>query len=126
MDQLTQSGRWVRDYIRGGGGSPSPSPPSGSGGCCRFGADCGDCGDDGTGWCHLSSSNCNTCTGTFDPSAASPSCNGGGNPSPSPSPSPTPPSTGGRCCYGGGCSGCNGEGEWCSSSASACQDSCGG
>merc|ERR1711972_1229682 len=28
------------------------------GGCCRFGADCGDCGEDGTGWCHQSASNC--------------------------------------------------------------------
>merc|ERR1712176_184406 len=43
-------------------------------GCCRFGADCGDCGEDGTGWCHESASNCETCTGTFDPSAAAPSC----------------------------------------------------
>jgi len=74
MDQLTQSGRWVRDYIRGDGGSPSPSPPGGSGGCCRFGADCGDCGDDGTGWCHLSADNCAVCTGSFDPSGPSPGC----------------------------------------------------
>ena len=126
--ELTQSGKWVRNYIRGGGGSPSPPP--GGGGCCKFGADCGDCGDDGTGWCHQTASNCDVCTGTFDSSAPAPSCNGGGNPSPSPSPSPpptppTPPSSGGQCCYGGGCSSCNGEGEWCSSSASAC-GSCGG
>lgn len=130
--ELTQSGKWVRNYIRGGGGSPSPPP--GGGGCCKFGADCGDCGDDGTGWCHQTASNCDVCTGTFDSSAPAPSCNGGGNPSPSPSPSPpptppspppTPPSSGGQCCYGAGCSSCNGEGEWCSSSASAC-GSCGG
>merc|ERR1719362_1783123 len=84
-----------------------------SGGCCRFGASCGDCGEDGTGWCHQSASNCAVCTGSFDSSAPAPSCGGGGSPSPSPTPiviptpSPTPPSTGGQCCYGGGCSSCN-------------------
>jgi len=41
-------------------------------------------------------------------------------------PVPTPPSTGGQCCYAAGCSSCNGAGEWCSSSASACEGSCGG
>merc|ERR1719246_130691 len=45
---------------------------------------------------------------------------------PTPPPSPTPPTTGGQCCYGGGCSSCNGAGDWCSSSASACEGSCGG
>merc|ERR1711972_1054419 len=39
---------------------------------------------------------------------------------------PTPPTTGGQCCYTSGCSSCNGAGEWCSSSASACEGSCGG
>merc|ERR1719346_317446 len=75
-------------------GNPSPSPPSPSppgppstgGGCCRFEADCGDCGEDGTGWCHQSASNCEVCTGVFDPSASAPSC--GGSPSP---PGPSPP-----------------------------------
>lgn len=116
--------------------TPAPTPPT-SGGCCRFGASCGDCGDDGTGWCHQSAGNCAVCTGSFDSSASTPSCGGGGSPSPSPSPSPnpvptpstpapTPPSTGGQCCYGGGCSNCNGAGEWCSSSRSACEGSCGG
>merc|ERR1712151_1344074 len=126
--ELSQSGRWVRNYIRGGGGSPSPSPSPGGGGCCRFGADCGDCGDDGTGWCHLSASNCAVCTGTFDSSASTPSCGGGNSPSPSPSPSPppSPPSTGGRCCYDGGCSSCNGVGEYCSQSRSNCEGNCGG
>jgi len=71
--QVSVSGKWVRNYIKTGGGS-SPSPPGGSGGCCKFGADCGDCGDDGTGWCHLSASNCQVCTGTFDSSAPSPAC----------------------------------------------------
>merc|ERR1719293_274054 len=72
-NQLTQSGRWVRDYLRRGPAAPSPGGSPG-GGCCKFGADCGDCGDDGTGWCHLSASNCDVCTGTFDSSAAAPSC----------------------------------------------------
>jgi len=72
---LTESGRFIRDYIRGGGGDGSPSPgTSPGGGCCKFGADCGDCGDDGTGWCHQSASNCATCTGTFDSSAQAPGC----------------------------------------------------
>merc|ERR1719480_652418 len=47
---------------------PSPVPSPGGNGCCRFGADCGDCGEDDTGWCHQSASNCAQCTGTFDPS----------------------------------------------------------
>merc|ERR1719330_2316396 len=98
--QLTESGRYMRASIRGGG-SPSPSPSPGGGGCCRFEADCGDCGEDGTGWCHLSSSNCATCTGVFDPSAPSPGCNGGGpgpGPGPSPPSPPSPPVGGGGCC----------------------------
>merc|ERR1719400_209246 len=82
--------------------SPGPAPPA-SGGCCKFGADCGDCGDDNTGWCHQSAANCEICTGTFDASAPAPSCNGDAPapvptppmpPSPSPvppAPSPTPP-----------------------------------
>merc|ERR550532_1482380 len=83
--QLTDSGRFVRASIRGeGSNNPSPTP---GGGCCKFGADCGDCGEDGTGWCHDSASNCAQCTGTFDPSAAAPNC--GSVPSP---PSPSPPS----------------------------------
>merc|ERR1740116_777801 len=72
MSQLTESGKWVRNYFHngssGGGGG------GGSGGCCKFGADCGDCGDDGTGWCHMSASNCATCTGTFDPNSPAPGC----------------------------------------------------
>jgi len=67
---------------RGGGGG---------GGCCRFQADCGDCGEDGTGWCHMSSSNCAVCTGTFDPSGPTPCC-GGGCPAPTPAPPPPTPS----------------------------------
>merc|ERR1711994_1004661 len=54
--QLTTSGNFVRGSIRGdGGGSPG-----------------GGCGEDGTGWCHQSASNCATCTGSFDSSASAP------------------------------------------------------
>merc|ERR1719433_2012202 len=61
------------------------------------------------------------------PAPTSPTSGGGGSPSPSPSPPPpTPPTSGGQCCYGGGCSSCNGAGEWCSTSRSACEGSCGG
>jgi len=74
--------------------TPSPVPPSpgnggGGGGCCQFEADCGDCGEDGTGWCHLSVSNCATCTGFFNYSATTPNC-GGSSPSPQPQPTPSP------------------------------------
>jgi len=62
---LTQSGSYMRGAIRGSDNTP---------GCCRFGADCGDCGEDGTGWCHESASNCAQCTGSFDPGASAPSC----------------------------------------------------
>merc|ERR1711920_231088 len=56
-------------------GSPSPSPPPTSApvpprGCYKFGLNCGDCGTDGTGWCHQSASNCAECTGSFDSSAS--------------------------------------------------------
>merc|ERR1712125_302432 len=47
---------------------PTPSPGTG-GGCCQFEADCGDCGEDGSGWCHQSVSNCAVCTGFFNYSA---------------------------------------------------------
>merc|ERR1719429_126579 len=67
--QLTPSGRYMKGAISGQGGGGG-----GSGGCCRFGADCGDCGEDGTGWCHQSSSNCAQCTGSFDPSGSAPGC----------------------------------------------------
>jgi len=70
-ENITPSGSWVRNMIRGGS---APTPGGGGQGCCRFGADCGDCGDDGTGWCHESASNCAVCTGTFDPSAPAPGC----------------------------------------------------
>jgi len=75
LSQLTESGRWVRNYLLTGGGTGGGgSGGGGSGGCCRFGADCGDCGQDGTGWCHESASNCNTCTGTFDRTGPTPVC----------------------------------------------------
>eukprot|EP00928_Gymnodinium_smaydae_P078022 TRINITY_DN6160_c0_g1_i6.p1 TRINITY_DN6160_c0_g1~~TRINITY_DN6160_c0_g1_i6.p1 ORF type:complete len:209 (+),score=9.07 TRINITY_DN6160_c0_g1_i6:75-701(+) len=53
-----------------GGSAPSPTPlrpspvarptppTSSGGGCCKFGGSCGDCGNDGSGWCHQSSANC--------------------------------------------------------------------
>jgi len=60
---------------------PTPAPtfaptPVTHGGCCRFGSSCGDCGTDGTGWCHLSASNCAVCSGSFDSRARAPSCSG--------------------------------------------------
>jgi len=67
---LTASGTWIRNVLRSG---MAPSP-GGSGGCCRFQADCGDCGEDGTGWCHGGASNCATCTGSWDPSGSAPFC----------------------------------------------------
>merc|ERR1712232_322291 len=58
---------------------------------CKWGNACGDCGDDGTGWCHRSADNCAACTGTFDPSTPTPDC-GNGVTSP-PTESPTLPRT---------------------------------
>jgi len=43
-------------------------------GCCKWGGNCGDCGDDGSGWCHKSASNCQSCTGSFDAGARAPVC----------------------------------------------------
>lgn len=55
---------------------PTPAPDRNllPGGCCKWGGHCGDCGNDGTGWCHKSSSNCAACRGWFDASAAAPAC----------------------------------------------------
>merc|ERR1719429_375135 len=61
--QLTDSGRYMRAAILNGHDPAEPGPTMG---CCMFGADCGDCGEDGTGWCHESASNCEQCIGTFD------------------------------------------------------------
>merc|ERR1712151_1433198 len=112
LSQVTESGKWVRNYfyngMGGGGGSPG-------GGCCKFGADCGDCGDDGTGWCHLSASNCATCTGTYNAGASRPSC------PPTPLPEPVP----GWCCWTG-CTSCQPDpNNYCSNQAN-CEGSCGG
>merc|ERR1719384_1629713 len=80
---LTESGRYMRNTILAGSGSgpwpvpspvPAPVPTPVGDGCCRFGADCGDCGNDGTGWCHMSAENCDVCTGNFDPIGFGPNC----------------------------------------------------
>jgi len=55
--------------VEGGGGGGG-----GGSGCCTFGGGCGDCGDDGTGWCHQSPDNCATCTGSWDGGAETPAC----------------------------------------------------
>lgn len=59
--------------------TPSPSPPRppplpGGNGCCKWGGACGDCGNDGNGWCHRSSANCGKCTGSWDSRGRAPSC----------------------------------------------------
>jgi len=69
--ELSASGNFIRNSIRGDSGGGGGG---GGSGCCRFGADCGDCGDDGTGWCHQSASNCAECTGSYDAGAPSPGC----------------------------------------------------
>merc|ERR1719479_568450 len=100
--ELTASGRYVREAISNGHDPVEPGP---SLGCCRFGEDCGDCGKEGTGWCHESASNCATCTGSFDPSGPAPWCGGGG----------------GCCRFGADCGDCGEDGTgWCHESASNC------
>merc|ERR1712013_579648 len=48
-------------------------------GCCSWdGSSCGDCGDDGNGWCHESSANCATCGGNLI-SKQPPQCPGSGS-----------------------------------------------
>jgi hypothetical protein len=58
------------------GRAPTPGPtPTPGRGCCKWGGQCGDCGNDGTGWCHKSASNCAACTGSsFDANARAPNC----------------------------------------------------
>jgi len=51
------------DNVISGLNSPTPVSPWS---CCKWGPDCGDCGADGTGWCHESPANCATCGGRFD------------------------------------------------------------
>jgi len=100
--------------------TPTPGPgPSPSGGCCMFGSDCGDCGEDGSGWCHQSASNCAVCTGEFDASASAPRCDGTVPTLPT-----DPPGT--KCCWGGGCTGCNEDpSNWCNGGKQECGN-CGG
>merc|ERR1719464_1790320 len=100
--------------------SPGPAPPA-SGGCCKFGEDCGDCGDDNTGWCHQSAANCEICTGSFDASAPAPSCSGVPAPTP-PSPGPSPPASGGCCKFGADCGDCGEDNTgWCHQSVANCE-----
>jgi endoglucanase len=109
--QLTASGRFVRASMRGDSTGVGPGP---SGGCCKFGADCGDCGEDGSGWCHGSASNCAACTGSFDSSASAPQCFGGG-------PSSPIRNQGGCCKWGNDCGDCGNDGTgWCHQSSSNC------
>jgi endoglucanase len=61
-DHLTESGRFVRASMRG----EETGVPLPTGGCCKWGAECGGCGPDGAGWCHDSSANCGACGGIFD------------------------------------------------------------
>lgn len=107
----------ARSLCPSGGNNPSPSPSGGGGdGCCMFGGACGDCGNDGTGWCHQSAENCGVCTGSWD-RAGQTSCGGGG------SPSPSPPSPGGNgcCMFGDACGSCGHDGTgWCHQSAANC------
>lgn len=144
--QLSASGLFVRASIRGEGGDyPTPGPPVPGNGCCKWGSDCGDCGLDGTGWCHESASNCAACTGTFDPSATAPQCDGSAptpsppspppNPAPAPPPSsplpPVPPPSEGKCCLApfGSADACGmclshelaSPSQWCSESEAHCQ-----
>merc|ERR1711920_358154 len=98
----------------------APTPPT-SGGCCSFGSSCGDCGTDGTGWCHLSASNCAACTGIFNSSASAPSCSGSPSPPPPSTSAPAPPR--GCCKFGLNCGDCGTDGTgWCHLSASNCAD----
>merc|ERR1712083_345231 len=51
---LTESGKYIKDGLTGNWWQV---------GCCKFGNDCADCGEDGTGWCHQSPGNCAVCGG---------------------------------------------------------------
>jgi len=86
--------------------APSPVPPPSGGGCCQHGGVC-NCGDDGTGWCNDSPSNCGVCNGAWDPAGAAPMC---------------PPGGGGGCCRNGdGVCGCGSDGTgWCNWSPENC------
>merc|ERR1712110_822206 len=53
---------------------PSPTPSPVGNGCCKWGGGCGDCGNDGSGWCHQSASNCQACTGWWDGNSEAPVC----------------------------------------------------
>jgi len=90
----------------GGVPSPPPSPPSGGSGCCQHNGVC-NCGNDGTGWCNDSPSNCGVCNGSWDPAGAAPTC---------------PPGGGGGCCKNGfGLCDCGSDGTgWCHGSPDNC------
>lgn len=62
LDELSESGRWVRAYLRGEGAAPGPAPPP-LNGCC-VGGD-GACACD---WCSSLLARCYTCGGREDTS----------------------------------------------------------
>jgi len=62
---LTESGKYIKDGLTGNWWQV---------GCCKFGNDCADCGEDGTGWCHQSPGNCATCGGWMDGGAPLHNC----------------------------------------------------
>lgn len=61
-EELSESGRWVRAYLRGEGTAPVPAPPP-LNGCCVGGDGC--CME---GWCSSLLGRCYTCGGKEDPS----------------------------------------------------------
>merc|ERR1712061_775317 len=62
---LTESGKYIKDGLTGNWWQV---------GCCKFGNDCADCGEDGTGWCHQSPGNCAVCGGWMDGGAPLHNC----------------------------------------------------
>jgi endoglucanase len=61
-EELSESGRWVRAYLRGEGTAPVPAPPPLKG-CCVGGAGSCECG-----WCSSLLGRCYTCGGKEDTS----------------------------------------------------------
>lgn len=96
---LTDSGRFVRGYLRGDkpGPGPGPGPTPGKGGCCHWAPnnDCRSFRD----WCDDAPPNCATCKGQWKPDAPAPG-----------------PGTG--CCSWGG--NCRSWRDWCDGNASNC------
>lgn len=58
---LSQSGKFIRNHLTGGGPGPDPKPDPSGEGCCSWNDHCRGWGEGRGDWCDQSEANCNVC-----------------------------------------------------------------